>query len=194
MSGTRDTRPGLIVCAYDRDRPEWDLVEDLSGRLWDPPGARTVLVPSDQPQDLAQALQLALATPGVRGLLLIGEAEQGDEALIPLRAWNRSADGATRAMVDGPGVMRATVPAADMINALGQVDLPARIDPEGATGTGGFLLYHVLASVPDQVLAPSVGLLLLPPDLGGPVLREAVKAAASAMAASLAPLPRQSYT
>jgi hypothetical protein len=34
----RDTRPGLIICVFDDPHPEWDLVEDLSGRLWDPPG------------------------------------------------------------------------------------------------------------------------------------------------------------
>ncbi|QLQ13393.1 MAG: hypothetical protein HZY74_09045 [Brevundimonas sp.] len=129
----------------------------------------------------------------MRGLLLIGVAEEGNTALIPLRAWNRSADGDSRALADGPGVLRATVPAADMIRALSQVGVTARVDPEGATGTGGYLLYHVLASVPDQVLAPSVGLLLLPPGMEGQAMREAVKAAAAAMGASLAPLPRQSF-
>ena len=193
-SDMRDTRPGLIVCAFDRPRPGWDLVEDLMGRLWSPPGARTVMIAADQPVPLARSLHSELATPGVRGLLLVGNAEVGDEALIPLRALNRSADGVDRASDDGPGVVRSTAPAAEMIRALAQIGMVARIEPDGATGAGGYLLYQILASVPDTELAPSVGMVLLPPNLEPEATREAVKAAASAMATSLSPLPRAAFT
>jgi hypothetical protein len=190
----RDTRPGLIICVFDDPHPEWDLVEDLSGRLWDPPGARTVSVPFDQHQPLVETLNTRLATPGVRGLLLVGHADQGREVLIPLRAMNRTADGGARAVDQGPGVARATVPAAEMIRALARIGVTAHTTQDDAEGTGGFLLYSVLASVPDDVLAPSVGLVLLPPDLAPEGRREAVMAAATAVATSLAPLPRTAFS
>lgn len=188
---SRDTRPGLIVCAYDNAHPEWDLVEDLAGTIWDPPGARTVLVKHDAPEALARGLNEAMATPGVRGMLLVGTADEGAEVLIPVRALNRVPDGTSRAVEHGPGVARATAPAGDIIRALAQAGHPARMEPEGATGTGGYLLYQVLASVPDNVLTPSVGLLLVPPGMDAELIREVVKKAAAAVAASLTPLPRQ---
>ena len=73
----RDRRPGIVICAYDAEDPVWDFVEDLSGRLWDPPGARTVAVPADEPNALAHALTERLREGGCQAMLLVGRSTRG---------------------------------------------------------------------------------------------------------------------
>ncbi|RZJ41804.1 MAG: hypothetical protein EON86_08875 [Brevundimonas sp.] len=67
-----DTRPGIVICAWDADESGWDPVEDLSGEPWSPNGARTVPVPSADPDALASTLSAHLSDNRCRALLLVG--------------------------------------------------------------------------------------------------------------------------
>ena len=48
-----DRRPGIIICAYEGEDAGWDLVEDLSGEIWSPVGARAVPIVGDDPDAIA---------------------------------------------------------------------------------------------------------------------------------------------
>ena len=186
----RDLRPGLIVCAYESPQANWDLVEDLSGTIWNPPGARIIQIPGGLPAQLAPLLAEELAVPGCRGVLLVGHNHSGAGFRLQLRAENRGLDGQDRADRTGPGLARATVPAAEILRALGAEGLRAEATSESEDDVGTYLLYRLLAGVPDNVMTPSIGLLRVPLGASSDQIRQAVKAAASAIARGLAPLPR----
>ena len=57
-----DRRPGIIICAYDGDDDGWDLVEDLSGEIWSPSGARAVPIAAADPDELASTLAARLGS------------------------------------------------------------------------------------------------------------------------------------
>lgn len=190
LDPTSDLRPALVICAYDVDQTAWDPAEDLSGEPWHPAGARTVPVEADAPDVLATRLSARLSDPRCRGLLLVGRTGDGDAFRVQVRALNRTLDGTRRLHSVGPGVVRATAPGADMVQALNAAGLAASVSSEAEDDAGSYLLYRILADLPEGVDTPAIGLLRAPTDAGEATVRRAVKVAAQAVADHLAPLPR----
>lgn len=189
---TPDLRPAIVVCAYDPAGPAWDPVEDLSGEPWSPPGARLTLADAGEAQSIAAGLIERMRDPACRGLLLVGPA-QGQGFLIQTRAENRMPGAKARIQPTAPGVARATAPAADMVRALQAAGLEAASSSEGGEDAGDYLLYRILNALPESADAPAVGLLRAPAGRPEAVIATGVKAALSAMARQMSPMPRRRF-
>lgn len=187
---TTDPRPAIVICAWDEEESGWDPIEDLSGEPWSPTGARTVAVPSDRPEDLASTLSAHLSDQRCRALLLVGRTRNTDGFQLQMRAENRSVDGASRADGVGPSVARATAPIGDIVRALKEAGLAAAATSEAEDDAGSFLLYRVLAGLPDGPDTPAIGLLRAPENEPDAAVQRAVKTAAQAMARHLSPIAR----
>jgi hypothetical protein len=187
---TPDTRPAIVICAYEIGETGWDPVEDLSGEPWNPTGARTLAIDPAEPDALAVTLSESLSTPGCRGLLLVGRTREGAGFRLQIRTENRSLDGTHRGDADGPGIARATAPTAEMLREITEAGLKAAVSSEAEDDVGSYLLYRVLVALPEGTDTPAVGLLRAPVDAADESVQKAVKAAAQAMARHLAPLPR----
>ena len=185
-----DARPGLVICAWDPGERGWDPIEDLSGAPWNPPGARTDPVAAGDPEALATVLAARLEEPTQRALLLVGRTRRGNDFRVQLRAENRTRDGVQRLDGVGPGVVRATAPAAEIVQALREAGLPARVSSEAEEDAGSYLLYRVLSAVADHEATPAVGLLRAPLAAPDAAVQRAVKAAAVAIARHLSPALR----
>ena len=185
-----DRRPGILICAYDGDDDGWDLVEDLSGEIWSPSGARAVPIAAADPDELASTLAARLGSGECRAVLLVGRTQKGAGFRVQMRAENRTLDYKHRLSSTGPGVARSTAPVADILRALTAAGLQADASSEAEEDAGSYLLYRVLADLPDGPLTPSIGLLRAPAPANEAAVRKGVKAAASAMASHLTPLPR----
>jgi len=185
-----DTRPGIVICAWDAAESGWDPVEDLSGEPWSPSGARTVPVASAAPDALVSTLSAHLSDRRCRALLLVGRTRTHEGFRLQMRAENRSLDGARRRDGVGPSVARATAPVAEMVRALKEAGLVADATSEAEEDAGSYLLYSVLANLPDGSDTPAVGLLRAPENESDDAVQRAVKTAAQAMARHLSPLPR----
>lgn len=185
-----DYRPGLVICAYDEAEAGWDPVEDLSGEPWNPIGARTLAVAAGEPEILATVLSAHLDEGACRGLLLVGRTRRSDSCRLQIRAENRSLDGGHRLDELGPGMARATAPVVDIVRALKKAGLTANASSESEDDAGSYLLYRVLATLPDGPDTPAIGLLRVPEHAPDAAMQRAVKAAAQAMAYHLPPLPR----
>lgn len=185
-----DRRPGIIICAYDGEDEGWDLVEDLSGEIWSPIGARCVPIAAADPDVLASTLAARLGSGECRAVLLVGRTQKGDGFRVQMRAENRTLDYKDRLSRTGPGIARTTAPVADMVRALTAAGLAADATSEVEEDVGSYLLYRVLSDLPDGPLTPSIGLLRAPSPANEAAVRKGIKAAASAMASHLTPLPR----
>lgn len=189
-SSGQDRRPGIAICAYETDDPVWDFVEDLSGRLWNPPGARTVAVPADEPDALAQSLADCLRRNDCQALLLVGRSSRAPVFRVQMRAEGRTPGEGRRLSRTGPSIARSTAPVADMVRALHEAGLKADASSDAEDDVGSYLLYRLLSELPDSPDAPAIGLLRTPQPADEAVVSKGVKAAASAMARRLSPLPR----
>lgn len=186
-----DLRPGIVICAYDPGETGWDPVEDLSGEPWHPVGARTIPVPADTRERLAERLSNQLKDSGCRGLLLVGRTRLGEDFRIQTRAENRVPGGRERIDDDAPGLARATAPAADMVRALNLAGLAAGASSEAEEDAGDYLLFRILNALPEGVDAPAVGLIRAPADMDDAAVTAGIKAAVGAIALHLSPLPRR---
>lgn len=182
--------PVIVLCGYDADDEVWDPVEDLSGAHWSPHGALAVNMTPGTPDDLYQALAEQLRDRRCRALLLVGRGRSPDRFTVQLRAENRALSGSGRMNADLPSLARATLPVADVIAALTDAGLKADATSEAEPDAGSYLLFRILAELPDVTEAPAVGLLRVPSDVSLETARKGVKAAASAIAAQLAPMGR----
>lgn len=186
----RDRRPGIVICAYDAEDPVWDFVEDLSGRLWDPPGARTVAVPAEEPNALARALTERLRDGGCQAMLLVGRSTRAPGFRVQMRAEGRTPGEGKRLSDTGPSIARSTAPVADMVRALQEAGLKADASSEAEDDVGSYLLFRLLSELPDNPDAPAIGLLRTPGPADEAAISKGVKAAASAMARRLTSLSR----
>jgi len=187
---TPDHRPAIVICAWDVDEAAWDPVEDLSGQPWSPTGARTVAVAADDPDSLASTLSAHLSDQRTRALLLVGRTRRSEGFRMQMRAENRTLDGARRMNSVGPGVARATAPVAEIVRALNEAGLTADASSDAEEDAGSYLLYRVLAGLPEGSDTPAIGLLRAPEHEADAAVQRAVKTAAQAMARHLSPLPR----
>ena len=184
-----DRRPAIVICAYEPDDTSWDPVEDLSGLLWNPVGARTVAVTAQEPEQLAAILNRHLRERECRAVLLVGRNRRSEAFRLQMRAENRALTGGARLTRNGPAVARATAPIADMVRALHDAGLVADASSDGEEDAGDYLLYSLLANLRDDADAPAIGLLRTPYDSTAAAVRKGVKAAAGAIARHLSPLP-----
>lgn len=189
-SGRVDRRPGIAICAYEGEVEGWDLVEDLSGEIWSPPGARTVRIPADTPDALAATLGEHLKSGDCRAVLLVGRTHKGGGFRMQMRAENRTLDRKDRLSETGPGVARTTAPVADIVRALNAAGLSADATSEAEEDAGSYLLYRVLTDLPEEPHTPAIGLLRAPASADEAVIKKGIKAAASVMAGQMALLPR----
>ena len=192
-SSRPDRRPAIAICAWNPAYQAWDLVEDLSGEPWSPPGARTQPIPGDtDAQALADRLVAALKTQEYGALLLIGHTAHPGPFRLQMRAENRRLDGSGRLDETGPGVARVTAPVAEMLRDLIATGLPVIAASDAEEDAGSYILYRTLADLPDSLNSPSIGLLRAPDGATEDAMRTAIKAAAAAMARHMTPLPRSS--
>lgn len=189
--GSSRALPGIVICAWDAADQRWDPVEDLSGEPWHPPGARTIAVAAEAPEPLAERLSRHLEDGGVRALLLVGGGH-GDGFELQLRAENRDPGGTKRGDRLGPALARATAPAAAVIQGLADAGVTARSTSEVDPDVGSYLLYRVLAGLPDDGETPAVALLRAPPETPSPEVCKAVKTAAQVLTQHLSPHLRRS--
>ena len=186
-----DRRPAIAICAWDPSFTAWDPVEDLSGDPWHPVGARTLPVPGNASADAVAAELSALLASGECGaLLLVGHTAHPGAFRLQTRAENRCLDRSDRQDHTGPGVVRATAPAAEIVRDLTAAGLNALAASDAEEDAGSYILYRILNDLPDGPASPSIGLIRAPLDAPNAKVQLAVKTAASAIARHLAPLPR----
>lgn len=188
-----DRRPGIVICAWSPSWTAWDPVEDLSGEPWCPPGARTLAIPGDASADrLAETLTEILTQEDCTALLLVGRTIHSGPVRLQMRAENRRLDAQGRLDETDPGIARVTAPVADMLRDLLEAGVSAIATSDAEEDAGSYVLYRILAELPDTLNSPSIGLLRIPDGESEAAVRTAVKTAASAIARRLAPLPRSS--
>lgn len=186
-----DRRPAIAICAWDLSFTAWDPVEDLSGDPWHPVGARTLPVPGNPSAEaLAADLSERLRSGECGALLLVGRTVHPGAFRLQTRAENRSLNGAERLDHTGPGIARATAPAAEIVRALSDAGLNALAASDAEEDAGSYILYRILNDLPDGPASPAIGLIRAPSDAPHAKVQLAVKTAASAIARHLAPLPR----
>ncbi|MGO4411003.1 MULTISPECIES: hypothetical protein [unclassified Brevundimonas] len=188
-----DRRPAIAICAWDPAFDAWDPVEDLSGEPWNPVGARTLPVAGNASADtLAAHLSTLLARGECSALLLVGRTANPGAFRLQMRAENRCLDRSDRLDRTGPGVVRATAAAAEIVRDLTAAGLNALAASDAEEDAGSYILYRILADLPDGPASPAIGLIRAPSDASNAKVQSAVKTAASAIARHLAPLPRPS--
>lgn len=181
-----ERRPAILICAYSPDDGVWDPAETLDGAAWSPPGVRSITVPGGDPDGLAAGLSEHLANGGCRALLLVGRSQSTGDFRVQMRAERARPRGVGG---NGPSVARSTAPVADIVRALQDAGLPAAASSDSEDDAGSYILYRILTALPDGD-APAIGLLRAPMGMKSETVRSGVKAAASAIARRLHPLPR----
>lgn len=190
-NGRPDRRPVISICAWSPSYRAWDPVEDLSGEPWNPPGARTLATPGDASAEaLAETLTGLLSRGECSALLLVGRTVHAGPIRVQMRAENRRLGEPGRLDSTGPSIARVTAPVADILRDLAEAGVSAIADSDAEEDAGSYILYRILAGLPDSLESPSIGLLRIPDGESENTVRTAVKTAASAMARRLAPLPR----
>lgn len=181
-----DRRPTVLVCAYDPNNSVWSSIGDDASS----PGARIRTLQPGEPDDLAQTIARELLDADCRALLLVGRTHKSDGFRLQMRAENRTLAGDGKLSSTGPGLARATAPVAEMVRALHQAGLVADATSDSEEDAGSYLLYRVLTALPDNVDAPSIGLLRASGSLDSKQVLLGLQTAAGAMARHLSPLPR----
>lgn len=190
-NGRPDRRPVISICAWSPSYRAWDPVEDLSGEPWNPPGARTLATPGDASAEaLAATLTDLLSRGECSALLLVGRTIHAGPVRVQMRAENRRLGEPGRLDSTAPSIARVTAPVADILRELTEAGISAIADSDAEEDAGSYILYRILADLPDSLESPSIGLLRIPDGESENTVRTAVKTAASAMARRLAPLPR----
>lgn len=181
-----DTRPEIVVCVCDPGVEA--ALSDASALSSGLTNARASRMNGSDPEDLAGALERRLRDPACRALLIVGRARDGGFR-IQTRAENRALNGKTRFHPTGPGVVRATASAQEILRALIDAGQSAEVTSQSDEDVASYLLFRALCGLPDGVDAPAVGLLRVPSgdaDRAGAGLA----AAMSAIARHLSPAPR----
>lgn len=182
-----DRRPAILVCAFETSDPLWS---SFDAEAWSPLGARIRATAPNDPAALVDLITAQLQDADCRAVLLVGRTKKSDGFRVQMRAENRDLNGGGKLSQTGPGLARATAPAADMIRALTDAGLTAEATSDGEDDAGSYLLYRILTALPDDADVPSVGLLRAPTSMDKQQVRLGVETAVAAMARHLSPLPR----
>lgn len=184
---------GFGPYAQAPENPAGRVIEALTTQAWAPAGIRLYgkvapVVWSSGPEAVLEA---ARAHRCDAVLLLVGSA-RATEFRVEMRAQNRVGRRRTdgegrlwphdRITPTGPGVVRATAPVADMVQAIQAAGLSARASSESGDFVGNFTLYRVLAEFDAEHAARTAGCLSVPLSAALADVERAVKAAAEAFA------------
>lgn len=154
-----DTRPEIVVCVCD---PAVEAALGGASALADGlASARARRLDASDPEALASALESRLRDPACRALLILGRART-DGFRIQTRAENRTLNGKGRFHPTGPGVVRATASAQEIVRTLTDAGQPAEVSSEAEPDAASYLLFRAMCGLPDGVDAPAVALLRVP--------------------------------
>lgn len=187
---------GFGPYAQAPENPAGRVVEALTAQAWSPKGARlygkVVTVAWSSAAD--EVLEAARARR-CDGVLLIAASTRATEFRVEMRAQNRVASRRSdaegrlwphdRILLTGPGVVRATAPVAEMVQAIQAAGLPARASSESGDFVGNFTLYRLLAEFGCGDAERTVGCLSIPLSSSPADVEAAVKAATEAFALRL---------
>lgn len=189
-SQDQDRRPLLLVCNWSATDPVWDMVEDLSGVPWQPEGIRTELVePAADITALAENLADQLDHQDARALLLIGRTQHEGPARLQLRAEIPQKNG-QRLSQDGPGVVRATAPAGQILEAVTKARVSIVASSENEADDGSRLLYEILTRLDERLETPAVALIRFPKSMPETAIAHTIKSAVHVMTQHLSHAPR----
>lgn len=185
-TATVDLRPEIVVCVCDPavEAAVGDAATLSSGLT----AARARRVGAADPERTAVDLAQRVRDRDCRALIIVGRAREGGFR-IQTRAENRVLGGKGRYLATGPGVVRATASAQELIRALTDAGQDAEITSEADGDAASHLLFRTLCDLPEGMDAPAVALLRVPADDPRRV-DVGLKAAMSAITRHLSPLPR----
>jgi pyrrolidone-carboxylate peptidase len=178
------------------DNPAALIVERLSAQRWSPAGAALsgCIVPVSWTAAPAAVIEAARARRA-HAVLLLAAVAQGSDFRVEMRAQNRAsrrradADGRLwgedRILPTGPGVVRATAPVAEMVQAIKAAGCPVRASSDSGDFIGNFTFYRLLAELCAEGADPAVGCLAIPARIDLDLAERAVKAAAEALGHSV---------
>lgn len=182
------------------DNPSARVVERLAAQGWAPSAAAlsACVLPVSWTAAPAAAIEAA-RTLRAQAVLLLAAATQGGDFRVEMRAQNRASRrrpdvegrlwGEDRILPTGPGVVRATAPVAEMVQAIKAAGCPVRASSESGDFVGNFTFYRLLAELGPEDAGRAVGCLAIPARMDLDLAEHAVKAAAEAFAMVLrAPL------
>ncbi len=185
-TAAEDLRPEIVVCVCDAAlSASIGDASVLSGGL---KLARARRVDGDDVESVAREVESRLRDPACKALLIVGAA--GAQAFrIQTRAENRVLNGKARLLPTGPGVVRATASAQELLRALADAGHAAEVSSDADADAASYVLFRAMSGLPDGRDAPSVALLRVP--TGDPRRAETgCRVAMAAMARHLSPLPR----
>lgn len=188
---------GFGPYAQSPENPAGLVVEALMAQAWAPEGVRfhgKIVRPAWS--SAAEELLETARTYACDGVLLLAASTRAAEFRVEMRAQNRvsrrraDVDGRLwpndRILPTGPGVVRATAPIADMVQAIQAAGLPARASSESGDFVGNFTLYRLLTEFGCDNAEHAVGCLSIPVGSSPGPVEAAVKAATRAFALRLA--------
>lgn len=186
VSPDTDLRPEIVVCVCD---PALDPSVGGAGQGLKLARARR-LDPSD-PETAAAEVEARLRDPSCRALLILGRA--GAQAFrIQTRAENRSLNGKSRLLPTGPGVVRATASAQEIMRALSDAGEAVETSSDADADAASYVMFRALSGLADGVDAPAVALVRVP--AGDPArVVTGVDAVLGALARHLSPLARAAH-
>jgi len=157
------------------------LVEDLTGVPWAPDNARTELIEGvTDAENLARDLVSRLISHEARALLLIGRTRYEGPARLQIRAELPKTDG-HRLSEDGPGVVRATAPAAAILEAAANAKVALVASSEAEDDAGSALLYRIMTALEDHLETPAIAMIRFPFGMAEPQVAATIKAAATVL-------------
>lgn len=194
--------PRLLVCGFGGfpgfpHNPAALVVNALAGQGWSPDRVEThyLVLPTTWSGALETAAD-ALRGTGAAGVLVVGVASGAEGFRVEMRAQNRAradlADAAgafyshERISRLGPAVARATAPVEPMVEAIRAEGLPVQASSDAGDYLCNYLFYRLLTEVLAAPDAPPAAFLHIPPGLTPDDLERGVKAAAGALARTLA--------
>jgi pyroglutamyl-peptidase len=168
------TQPRLLVCGFGSfpaapRNPSATVVEALAAAGWSPHHVQTdyLTLPVSWTNSVPLILDALRARPA-DAVLVVGVATSADAFRVETLGRNRASrsspdhDGGTWEgsviSADGPGVIASSAPTDEVLEALVQAHLPARLSDDAGDYLCNFTLYSLLAAR----AAPQVGFLHVP--------------------------------
>jgi pyroglutamyl-peptidase len=168
------TQPRLLVCGFGSfpaapRNPSAAVVEALAAAGWSPLHVETdyLTLPVSWTNSVSLILDALRARPA-DGVLVVGVATSADAFRVETLGRNRASrsapdhdggvwEGAVIA-AEGPGAIASSAPTEEVLEALVQANLPARLSDDAGDYLCNFTLYSLLAAE----AAPHVGFLHVP--------------------------------
>lgn len=195
------TRPRLLIVGFGPyaqapDNPAGLAADRLRAEGWSPAGLDLTAcsIPVSWTRSPAEALAAAEAFRA-DAVLLLAATHQGTDFRVEMRAQNRAsrrrtdADGLTwseeRILRTAPGVVRATAPVPEMVQALKDAGVAARASSDAGDYVGNLTFYRLIVELGAEPNPRPVGCLAIPAGCDVERATRAVKAAASSFAGYL---------